>query len=50
MGYKNIFKDLESTFSSQSKIFYGDSINLLNFKKTYSEACKKYIFASQKKI
>ena len=28
---KNIFKDLESTYASQSKIFYGESINLLNF-------------------
>ena len=47
---KNIFKDLESTYESQSKIFYGESVNLLNFKKIYNEACEKYIFClSQKK-
>ncbi len=49
MIYKNIFKDLESAYSSQSKIFYGESINLSNFKKTYSEACEKYIFCLSKK-
>ena len=46
---KNIFKDLESTYASQSKIFYGESINLLNFKNIYNDACEKYIFCLSKK-
>ena len=49
MVNNNIFKDLESTYKSQSQIFYGDIVNLLDFKRIYSEACEKYIFCLSKK-
>ena len=49
MVNKNIFKYLESTYARQSEIFYGESINLLNFEKIYNKACEKYIFCLSKK-